>query len=69
MLSVYESFYQMVKYGQQRNHVLQDLTGLEISISMKASKTENQFETGFQQPKTGLPRKSVLKSLVLRALC
>jgi len=24
---------------------------------MKASKTENQFETGFQQPKIGLPKK------------
>jgi len=23
---------------------------------MKASKTENQFETGFQQPKTDLPK-------------
>jgi len=33
--------------------ILQDLTGLEIRISMKASKTENQFETGFQQLKTG----------------
>jgi len=30
MLSVYESFHQMVKYGRQRNHVLQDLMGLEI---------------------------------------
>jgi len=28
---------------------LQDLTGLEIQIS---SKTENQFETSFQQPKS-----------------
>jgi len=30
MLSVYDSFHQAVKYGQQRNHILQDLTGLEI---------------------------------------
>jgi len=30
ILSVYESFHQMAKYGQQRNHILQDLTGLEI---------------------------------------
>jgi len=30
MLSVYESFHQMVKYGQQRNHIFQDLTGLDI---------------------------------------
>jgi len=30
MLSVYKSFHQMVKYAQQRNHILQDLTGLEI---------------------------------------
>jgi len=33
----------MVKYGRQRNHILEDLTGLEIQISMKASKTENRF--------------------------
>jgi len=30
---------------------------------MKVSKTENQFKTGFQQPKTGLQKKSVLTSL------
>jgi len=30
MLSVYESFHQMAKYGWQRNHILQDLTGIEI---------------------------------------
>jgi len=29
MLSVYKSFHQMVKYGHQRNHILQDLTGLK----------------------------------------
>jgi len=28
MLNVYNSFPQMVKYGGQRNHILQDLTGL-----------------------------------------
>jgi len=55
MLSVYKSFYQMVKFASQRNHVLQDLTWLEIKISMKASKTKNRFEIGFQQAKTGLP--------------
>ena len=32
---------------------------------MKVSKTENRFKTGFQQPKTGLPKKPVLTSLVL----
>src|SRR6218665_1049233 len=53
-LSVYKSFHQPVKYGRQRNHILQDSTGLEISISMKASKTKNRFRTGFQQPKSGL---------------
>jgi len=42
----------MVKYGHQRNYILQDLTGFEIEISMKASKTPNRFKTGFQQPKT-----------------
>jgi len=30
MLSVYKIFHQMVKYGKQRNHILQVLTGLEI---------------------------------------
>jgi len=30
MLSVYNSFQQMVKYGRQRNLILQDLTKLEI---------------------------------------
>jgi len=29
MLSVSESFHQTVKYGWQKNHILQDLTGLE----------------------------------------
>jgi len=24
MMSAYKSFHQMVKYGQQRNHILQD---------------------------------------------
>ena len=37
-------FHQMVKYGWQRNHILQDLTGLEIQNSMKTSKTKNRFE-------------------------
>jgi len=30
IMSIYESFHQKVKYGWQRNHILQDLTGLEI---------------------------------------
>jgi len=30
MLSVYQSFHQTVQYDQQRNQILQDLTGLEI---------------------------------------
>ena len=30
MLSVYKSFHQTVKYRRRRNHILQDLTGLEI---------------------------------------
>ena len=29
-LSVYNSFHQTVKYGHQRNQILQDLTELEI---------------------------------------
>ena len=50
MLSVYKSFHQTVKYWKQRNDILHDLTGLEIQISMKTSKTENLLETGFQRP-------------------
>ena len=57
ILSVCKYFHQTVKYGQQRNHILQDLTGLETYISMKASKAENRFETSFQQLKTGLPKR------------
>jgi len=60
MLSVYNSYHQTVIYVQQRNHILLDLTGLEIQISMKACKTENWFQTGFQQQKSGLPEKPVL---------
>ena len=30
---------------------------------MKVTKTEIRFKTGFQQPKTGLPKKPVLTSL------
>jgi len=45
MLCVYKSFHQTAKYGHQRYHILQNLTGLEIQISMKASKTENRFST------------------------
>ena len=62
MLSVYKSFHQSVKYGRQRNHILQVLTGLEVKISVKASKTQNLFETSFQQPKIGFP-KNMLTSL------
>jgi len=29
LFSVYKSFHQTVKYGQQGNYILQDLTGLE----------------------------------------
>src|SRR6218665_354939 len=50
-LSVYKSFHQAVKYGHQRNHILQDLTRLKPYISMKARKTENHFETGFDNQK------------------
>jgi len=32
---------------------------------MNAFKAKNQFETGFQQPKTGLQNKSVLTSLIV----
>ena len=31
---------------------------------MKVTKTEIRFKTGFQQPKTGFPKKPVLTSLV-----
>jgi len=59
MLSVYKSFHETVKYGRQRNHILQDWTGLETKISTKASKTENWLGTGFQQPKTSLSKNGI----------
>ena len=45
MLSFYKSYHQTVMFGRQRNHILQDLTGLEMLISMKVSKIENKFST------------------------
>src|SRR6218665_380500 len=54
--SVYNSYHQTVNFARQRNHILQD-SGLEIQISMKVSKNENWFETGFQQPKSDLQKK------------
>jgi len=45
LLSIYKSFHQTVKYGRQRNHILQDLTGLEPEISMKASQTKTRVST------------------------
>jgi len=30
MLGVYKHFHQTVTYGRQRNHILEDFTGLEI---------------------------------------
>jgi len=32
-----------VKHGRQRNNLLQDLTGLEILVSVKNTKTEKWF--------------------------
>ena len=51
LLSDYKSYRQSVKYGWQRNHILQDLTGPEIQISMKASETENRFQTKIRSAK------------------
>jgi len=42
-MSVYKNYHQTFQYGRQRNNILQDLTALEIQISMKVSKT------GFKQ--------------------
>jgi len=50
MLSVYKGFHQTVKYGRQRNHILQDLIGLETYISLKAS----ELKTGFQSTSLSL---------------
>ena len=61
--SIYKSFHKTVKYDHQRDHILKDLTVLELKVPMKASKTKNRFETGFEQPKTSLPNRSVLTSL------
>jgi len=32
LLSIYKTLHQTIKYGQQRNQILQDLTGLEIKF-------------------------------------
>ena len=56
MSSVYESFSRTLKYGRQRNHILEDLTGLEILISMKTSETKKWFKTCFQQSKSSLQK-------------
>ena len=68
MLTFYKSFHQTVNYGSQRNHIVQDLSELETKISMMASTSENRFEASIQQPKTGLPIKQVLTSLISRRL-
>ena len=44
-------------------YMLQDLTGLEILISMKTSKTENKFGTGFKQPKPFLAKKPIINNI------
>jgi len=56
MLCAYKRFHRSVKYGWQRNHILQDFTGLEIIISMKASKAKNPVLPGFQQQKPRLKK-------------
>jgi len=69
LLSVYKSSHQTVKYGHQRNNIYNNITGLEIKISMKSSKAKNRFEPGFQQPKTCLPKNLVLTSLLTTTTC
>jgi len=54
MLNVYESFHEAVIYGQQKKSYIMRVNWLEIKISMKAHKTENRFQTGFQQPKSSV---------------
>ena len=61
MLNAYNSFHQTVKYGNQRNPILQDLTWIEIKFLRRLVK----LKTDFQQPQTGLPKKPALASLVL----
>jgi len=39
--------------------IILDFTWLEIKISMQASKIENRFQTGFQQPKSGLQKTDI----------
>src|SRR6218665_2142303 len=40
VLIVYKSYHQLVKYGRQRYHILPDLAGLKVQISMMTSKTK-----------------------------
>jgi len=64
MLSCLQKFSLNEKYGWQRNCILQDFTGLEILISMKANKTKNRFQTGFnnQNPVCKIPSINLHKS-------
>src|SRR6218665_1263714 len=55
ILSVYKSFHRTVKNGKETMYYKINL-GLKYKFSMMVSKIENRFKTGFQQPKTGLPK-------------
>ena len=55
MLGVDKS-YQKVKYGWNRNHILQDLTGLEIQIYMKASNNKTGLKP---EPKSSLQKNGI----------
>ena len=62
MLSVYKNFHHTVKYSCKWNHIFQGLTGLEIYISMKASKTKNRFEksSGFLKEGINIPNHNTI---------
>ena len=67
LLCVYKSFHQTVKYCSQRNQILQDLTGLETKISMKASKTRTGFKPLFNNQNRFA--KNLLTSLISNKVC
>ena len=64
MLNVEKNVHKTIKYGCQKHHILQDLTGLEIQILMRRPKNRKPIWNRFSTTKTGC-QKPVLTTLVI----
>ena len=51
MLSVYKCFHETVKYGQRRNYILQDLTGLHYTFLWRPVKQKTVMKRVFNNQK------------------